>query len=384
MLVLGDGARGARRARGDEPRLYVHVPFCKTKCPYCDFYSSTSDADVPRWLSCLAREIDLYTGTFSHFDTVYIGGGTPSLLDEHEIALLINTITTAFDITDDSEITIELNPDDVTPAKLAVYREIGINRISLGVQSLRDDELAFLGRRHNAKRALDAIREIRDARFDNLGVDLIYGFEGQGIAGWKRTLRCVLDLSPEHLSCYQMTIEPDTPFGRLRAEGSIREPDEELQRRLFLTTAEFLRAHGYIHYEISNFARSEDLIARHNSKYWRHAPYLGLGPAAHSFRENKRWWNVRSVAEYCRALEAGTAPVAGSEQLQPDQIALEKIYLGLRTRDGVDLDLVSRNMPAQNALRRLQKESLVRITGGRLTPTPKGFLVADELPLLFF
>jgi len=370
--------------RSDAPGLYVHVPFCKTKCPYCDFYSSTSGADVPRWLSYLAREISLYSGMFSHFDTVYLGGGTPSLLGEHEISILMNAVTSAFHIAGDSEITIELNPDDVTPSKLSVYRDLGINRISLGVQSLCDAELRFLGRRHNANRALDAIHEIRDAGFDNLGIDLIYGFAGQGIASWERTLRRALDLSPEHISCYQMTIEHDTPFGRMRAEGSIREPDEELQRRFFVTTGEFLHAHGYIHYEISNFARGESLIARHNSKYWRHVPYLGLGPAAHSFRENRRWWNVRSVADYCRAIENGKVPVTGAELLEPGQIELEKIYLGLRTRDGVDLELVSRNMPARRALRRLQKESLVQITGGRAAPTPKGFLVADELPLLFF
>lgn len=376
-------ACAARHGSSDSPGLYVHVPFCKTKCPYCDFYSSTSMADIPRWLDCLSREINYYKNDFSGFDTVYLGGGTPSLLDERELSLLLNIITSVFDIAGDSEITMELNPDDVTPSKLAVYRDLGINRISLGVQSFSDSELRYLGRRHDAHGALRAIQEIRDAGFKNLGIDLIYGFEGQSLAGWERTLRRVLELSPEHLSCYQMTIEPDTPFGRMRSAGALRELDEELQRRFFLTTAELLCAHGYIHYEISNFARGESLIARHNAKYWRHVPYLGLGPTAHSFRENRRWWNVRSVADYCKALEKCKPPIADFEQLQPDQIVLEKIFLGLRTRDGISLDPASIDPRTCRTLSALREESLVEITNGRVTPTLNGFLVADALPFIF-
>lgn len=377
------GADGTGHGLNGAPGLYVHVPFCKTKCPYCDFYSTTSAADIPRWFQCLAREIELSTGTFPYFDTVYLGGGTPSLLCEREISFMMNKIRGAFHIAYDSEITIEANPDDVTPRKLAAYKDLGVNRVSLGVQSLRDSELRYLGRRHDADQALRAVQRVREAGFDNLGIDLIYGFEGQSLAGWKRTLRRVIDLSPEHLSCYQMTITPDTPFGRMSASGAIREISEEKQRQFFLETAELLRANGYIHYEVSNFARSEKQIARHNSKYWRHTPYLGLGPAAHSFKENKRWWNVRSVAEYCSALENGTVPLAGTEQLTPEQIALEMISLGLRTRGGVVLGLISGNPGARRALSILREESLIEIAGERAVPTLTGLLVADGLPLLF-
>lgn len=379
-----NGAAGAcRHGPNDTPGLYVHVPFCKTKCPYCDFYSATSVADIPRWLQCLAREIELYTGTFYRFDTVYLGGGTPSLLREREISFIMNKLADAFHITDDSEITIEVNPDDITRRKLAAYKDLGINRISLGIQSFSDSELRYLGRRHDAEQSLRAIRQIRDAGFDNLGIDLIYGFEGQSIAVWKRTLRRTRNISPEHLSCYQMTITPDTPFGRMRASGAIREISEEKQHRFFLETAELLRASGYIQYEVSNFTRDGKYIARHNSKYWRHAPYLGLGPAAHSFKDNKRWWNARSVARYCHALETGTAPLAGSEDLTPEQIVLERISLGFRTSGGVDLGLISASPEAARALSILKKESLIEIAGGRAAPTLNGLLVADELPLLF-
>jgi putative oxygen-independent coproporphyrinogen III oxidase len=366
------------------PGLYVHVPFCETKCPYCDFYSSTTCGDIPHWLDCLARETDYYKDVFFRFDTVYLGGGTPSLLDKRELSQLLNSIAGAFDVAGDSEITMELNPDDVTPSKLAAYRDLGINRISLGVQSLSDTELRFLGRRHDANQSLNAIKNIRNAGFNNLGIDLMYGFEVQSIAAWKRTLRRVLELSPEHLSCYQMAIEPETHFGAMRDSGTLTEPGEDLQRRFFLATSELLRAHGYIHYEISNFARSEEYLSRHNSKYWRHVPYLGLGPAAHSFKEGKRWWNVPSVDGYCRALETGTAPLAGSERLTPKQLALERLFLGLRTRDGIDLDDASIDSRAHRALSTLKEESLVEIANGRITPTLNGFLFADEMPFMFY
>ena len=370
------------RDSGDGPGLYVHVPFCRTKCPYCDFYSSTAGAGIPRWLECLAREIERYRGFFNRFDTVYLGGGTPSLLDEREISRLMSGISVALEISDDPEITIELNPDDVTRSKLAAYSRLGINRLSLGVQSLDDAELRFLGRRHGARQALDAIRDIRDAGFDNIGVDLIYGFEGQSISAWRRTLQRVLDLSPEHISCYQMTIVHGTPFGAMREAGALRVPGEESQRRFFIETAELLGAGGYLHYEVSNFARGERHVSRHNSKYWRHAPYLGLGPAAHSFNGKERWWNVRSVTGYCRALESGTAPRASSERLTPDQLDLERMFLGLRTRDGIDLDPASIDHRAHRTLRALQEESLITIDGTRVTATLEGLLVADRIPLL--
>jgi oxygen-independent coproporphyrinogen-3 oxidase len=368
---------------GETAGLYIHVPFCKTKCPYCDFHSVVDTAAVSRWLACISREIDLYADAFDGFDTVYFGGGTPSLLSVADVARLMAKIRGSFNIAPDAEITIEANPDDVSVEKLAAYRSLGINRISLGVQSLSDPELAFLGRRHDAERALRAVADIRRAGFTNLGIDLIYGFEGQSLTGWERTLGSALDLSPEHLSCYQMTIAPHTPFGAMRTEGLLREINEEMQRRFFERTAELVTARWYIHYEVSNFARSEDLIARHNSKYWRHLPYLGLGPSAHSFKENRRWWNTRSVDDYCIAIARRRTAVAGSERLAPDQIKLEKIFLGFRTREGIPIDSFENLLRAKHILSRLHGESLIEITGGRAMPTSKGFLVADALALLF-
>jgi oxygen-independent coproporphyrinogen-3 oxidase len=381
------------------PGLYVHVPFCVRKCPYCDFYSvapgATADASaeastaaacdstIRSWLNALTAEIELYSSTFPAFDTLYIGGGTPSLLDERQITDLIRRLKAGFAFVEDTEITIEANPDDIDPPRLAAYRELGINRLSLGVQSFEDAELQFLRRRHDAAGAEAALSHMRDAGFANIGIDLIYGFQGQSLASWERTLRRALEFTPEHLSCYQMTIEPPTEFGRMLEAGSITAVDEESQRDFFMATSELLGARGYIHYEISNFAREEQFISRHNHKYWRHVPYLGLGPSAHSFQKGTRWWNVRSVRGYCEALENGKSPVQNSELLTVDELALETLYLGFRTSDGVALDDLRRYRRWEGALETLQRESLVTVERGRAVPTLKGFLVADRLPLAF-
>lgn len=368
---------------GAAPGLYVHVPFCKTKCPYCDFYSTVEPSMTARWLDALSREAGLYTGTFAAFDTLYIGGGTPSLLSGDAVRTLLESLRRSFDFVADTEVTIEANPDDVTAAVLEAYRGLGINRLSLGVQSFDDAELRFLRRRHDAAGAERAISLARGAGFENLGIDLIFGFEGQSLASWQRTLDRALDFEPEHLSCYQMTIEHSTEFGRLREAGAMRELGEESQRRFYLAASERLVARGYVHYEISNYARGERFISRHNHKYWSHAPYLGLGPSAHSFQNGSRWWNARSVTDYCAAIEAGWTPLDGRESLTRDQIALERLYFGFRTREGIPLEDLRSHHGWKSALDELEKGSFVTVENGRALPTSRGFLIADQLPLMF-
>lgn len=383
------GSRGAHApgtsgtGGGSAPGLYVHVPFCKTKCPYCDFYSITGGVAIGRWLEALSREAAFHRGAFGTFDTLYVGGGTPSLLDEREIHRLFDTLRATFDFAPDSEVTIEANPDDVTPSRLDAWRQIGVNRVSLGVQSFDDSELRFLRRRHDAAKAHEAIALFHRAGYVNIGVDLMYGFAGQSIESWERSMRHALELSPEHLSCYQMTIEGATEFGRMLETGELKPINEESERAFFMKTSEFLTSHGYIHYEISNFAREETLLSRHNHKYWRHAPYLGLGPSAHSFRNGKRWWNARSVDAYCGALESGGSPVDGMETLSEDELAFEEIFLGFRTRDGVSLEALGRYPGWRGALESLVAESLVIVASGRAVPTVKGFCLADRLAVAF-
>ena len=363
--------------------LYLHVPFCKTKCPYCDFYSITSGMSVAGWISAVAEEAALYRGVFGTFDTLYVGGGTPSLLGEEEIHALFDVLTAAFDFALDSEITIEANPDDVTASKLETWRDLGVNRVSLGVQSFDDSELRFLRRRHDAAQAERSIGEIRTAGFANVGLDLMYGFEGQSLAAWERTLERALGFAPEHLSCYQMTIDPETEFGRMLEAGTLTSAGEEAQRSFFMRTAEILRARGYLHYEISNFARDERFISRHNHQYWNHTPYLGLGPSAHSFEGKMRWWNVRSVEEYCRSLARGGSAVEGRETLTEGELAFETLYLGLRTRDGVPLEALQRYPGWRSTLETLLGESLVTVENDRAVPTLKGFCLADRLATAF-
>ncbi len=371
------------------PGLYLHVPFCRSKCPYCDFYSITSPELISVYLEALEREAELYKDSFASFDTLYLGGGTPSLLDSSQLGQLVSCLQRVYKFAREPEFTLEANPDDVTPEKLGLWRDLGINRLSLGVQSLNEDELRFLGRRHTAAQARRALETARAAGFGNLGVDLIYGLPGQGEGTWLSTLEQILAFRPEHLSCYQLTLKAGeapalrTPMARQAARGEITPLTESEERGFFLLTSRFLTANGYLHYEVSNFAREERYCCRHNLKYWQHAPYLGLGPGAHSFDGRRRWWNFSSVAQYCAALDEGRAPRAGEETLNLSQFHLESLCLGFRTREGVGLDLIRRHPRWRAVLKELRRAGLVRVEDGRVVPTLEGLVVADRLPLRF-
>lgn len=365
------------------PGLYLHVPFCRSKCLYCDFYSVASSAAIPAWLEAVAREVPLYQERFPDFDSLYLGGGTPTILGERELTGLMALLRKHYNFHPEAELTIEANPDDLSQDKLKAIGELGINRISLGVQSLNDNDLQYLGRSHRGKQALQALELIRRCGFPHVGVDLMYGLEIQSLPGWKRTMDQVLEFKPEHLSCYQLTFATGTPLGNRRAAGRVRAIGERLEAAFFIFTSRYLEKHGYRHYEISNFARSPETRCRHNRKYWNHAPYLGLGPSAHSFQAGSRWWNVRSIEQYCRLLAAGRVPVEASEVLSQDQLALEALALGLRTCDGVSLEASEGCQQGGKVLQELQQSHLVRVDNGRIRPTRRGFLVADSLPLLF-
>jgi oxygen-independent coproporphyrinogen-3 oxidase len=383
------------------PGLYVHIPFCQSKCSYCDFYSITDANLISAYLAALDQEARLYRDQFPAFDSLFLGGGTPSWLGEAQIAALVASLRRHFAFASDSEITIETNPDDISVEKLRLFRDLGINRLSLGVQSFDEAELRFLGRRHTARQTAAAIDLIRAAGFPNLGLDLMYGLPGQTTATWLKTLEMALSFNPEHLSCYQLTIEAGetpapretpalgTPMARRVARGELSLPDEETQREFFLLTADFLTAQGYLHYEVANFARpgpqagSLCYCCRHNLKYWTRTPYLGLGPAAHSFDGRRRWWNISSVEDYCSSLSAGEAPVAGSETLTPEQIRLETLALGFRTREGVSLATIRERPGGDAMVAALTRAGLVRVDRGRVMATAAGLVVADRLALGF-
>jgi oxygen-independent coproporphyrinogen-3 oxidase len=364
------------------PGLYVHVPFCGGKCAYCDFYSVPDVGQVAAWIDALEQETRHYREQFPCFATLYLGGGTPSLLAHADFTRLLKIIRNAFTIAPDAEITLEVNPEDATPENLSLWQGLGINRLSLGVEALNDANLAFLGRRHTARQARDALAACREAGFANVGVDLIYALPGQTEAAWAQTLAAALVYTPEHLSCYQLTVEPHTALGRRLARGQFQPAGDDAQAELFLFTHHFLEDRGYLHYEISNFARGADLVSRHNQAYWRHVPYLGLGPAAHSFDGRHRWWNHRSLTAYCRAAAQGAAPVAGRETLSPAQLRLEALMLDLRTKDGAPLSLLAQFPHSRASLPRLVGQGLLTIAHGCAVPTLAGWLVADRLPLL--
>jgi oxygen-independent coproporphyrinogen-3 oxidase len=360
--------------------LYVHVPFCRTKCIYCDFYSVTRPGEEDAWLTSLGQEIALYEDRFSRIDSLYIGGGTPTCLDERRMAALFQRLHEHFRFSANTEITVEANPDDLDGPAAAALKSLGVNRLSLGVQSFDDKELAFLRRRHTAAGAQRALEAATGAGFSNIGIDLMYGLPGQTQDTWLATLERALSFNPAHLSCYQLTPAGETPLSRMVGTGRILLPDEEEAADLFLLTSRFLEAHGFTHYEVSNFAASRRLFCRHNQKYWNHTDYLGLGPAAHSFDGTGRWWNYRSLERYCEALKRGMRPVEGEEVLSPEQRELERLYLGLRTKRGISLSDLRKGL--QPVVRELKRAGLVTIRGGRLCPSRRGYLVADSLPVL--
>jgi oxygen-independent coproporphyrinogen III oxidase len=367
------------------PGLYIHTPFCRSKCPYCGFYSIASTSLLTRWLEALKKEIALYRGIFNEpFNSLYLGGGTPTLLTADQLKEITDYLFACYQFNDDTEITIEANPGDMDISRITGLKTLGFNRVNLGVQSFNDDELLFLGRRHNANQAEEAISSLRDSGFDNIGIDLIYGIQGQSLDAWKNNLDKALAFQPEHVSCYQLTIETCTPFSAMKEKGTIKPLNERMEEIFFLATSEFLEDHGYIHYEISNFAKDETFCSRHNRKYWDHTPYLGLGPSSHSFNGASRWWNQRSVRGYCEALEKGLRPVEECEDLTEEQMMMEAVSLGLRTIWGFDLKLLPNDPDLNNIISMLHESGYIHVRDEKIIATKKGFLLADHLPLYFF
>jgi len=368
--------------------LYIHIPFCVKKCPYCAFYSSTSVSLVPDFLEALFKEMEITGQKFGPFDTIYIGGGTPSLLRPQQLEEILKRVRSHFVLQTGAEITLEANPGDLNRPFLQELAALGFNRLNIGVQSFDDKVLQFLGRRHSSDDALSAVEHSRRAGFDNLGLDLIYGIPGQSMESWLASLARAVALGPEHLSCYQLSVEKNTPLKKELARAKFSLPGEGQQYDFFMNTAGFLANSGYLHYEVSNFARGTEYFSRHNQKYWDHTPYLGLGPAAHSFLEDQRWWNYPSLPQYLAEIQQGRSPIQATEILTREQLRFETIFLGLRTRKGIHLkDLLENHKydllaEKRELLTRLQQEGMLTLEGDRLYPTRAGLAVADRLALM--
>jgi oxygen-independent coproporphyrinogen-3 oxidase len=325
----------------DNAGLYVHIPFCVKKCPYCDFYSVTDLSLKQRFLKALIEEMEAVSNEGLCFDTLYIGGGTPSVYDHKDIRRLLAAIPQNFNFSPQPEITFEANPGTVSLEKLEGYLKAGINRLNIGVQSFHQSHLNFLGRVHSADEARQALIQAKQAGFSNIGIDLIYGLPQQTRADWLEDLKQAVEYAPIHLSCYMLTYEEKTPLHSDVKNKRVQPLTDERVRALFETTIQFLEDNGYFQYEISNFAmqgiETADHVSRHNLKYWTRAPYIGLGPSAHSFIKVRRYWNMSSVEGYLKAIESGQSPIADSEVLSAEQKMIEAIYLGLRMTRGIEL-----------------------------------------------
>jgi oxygen-independent coproporphyrinogen-3 oxidase len=321
--------------------LYVHVPFCARRCAYCDFSIAVRrTTPVDEYLRALRTELAIVApeqGADSPagwaLDTVYLGGGTPSQLGT-ALPRVLDAITAVATIAPGAEVTIEANPEDVTPETAQAWRRAGVNRLSIGSQSFDPSVLAWMHRVHSAEQIPRAVDIARDAGFDNISLDLIFALPHSLGRVWKRDLELTLALDPEHVSLYGLTIEPKTPLSRWRDRGEVREAGDDSYAEEFLLAHETLSAAGYDHYEVSNFGKP-GLHSRHNSSYWSGAAYAGIGPSAHSFDGSRRWWNVAPYAEWVERLHAGLSPVADVEVLDEENIANEQVYLGLRTTEGV-------------------------------------------------
>ena len=372
--------------------LYLHIPFCTQRCVYCDFYFVTTRSTHASFVEALAAELACHArgrpGT--SLGTLYLGGGTPSLLDLAEIERLLEAVANHFDTSALREVTLELNPEDAELDYLKGLRRLGIDRLSIGIQSFFAEDLAFMNRSHTAEQAAAVIPLARQAGFDNFSVDLIFGLPDQPEQRWQDNLQRVAEQEVPHLSTYGLTVEARTPLWKQIERGLVTPAEDETMRERYQYTMDYLRERGYEHYEISSFARP-NRRAQHNQLYWQHVNYLGLGPSAHSFWWNddepaRRWANVRSLRRYEEELAQNNLPVHEEEHLSRPELADEHVMLRLRTADGLDLDRLRTRYgfdlarQKEDTLDQLQREELIApITNGRVRLTDAGKHVCDAV-----
>lgn len=365
--------------------IYIHIPFCRKLCGYCDFYRTTRTDLIDRYIEALCAEIELradYLGG-AEVETVYFGGGTPSLISPEQFRVILGTLGSRNKIVNGAEITIELNPDDVTDVYMAGVKEAGFNRISIGVQSWSDATLKMLGRRHDAARAVEAVNLAVAAGFSDISVDLIYGLPQLTTGEWEQMLDITFLLPVTHLSAYHLTIEEGTPFGKMKKQGLIAEPDEEESNSQFSLLIEKAKAAGFVHYEISNFGR-EGFFSKHNTSYWKQVPYLGLGPSAHSFNGYSRQWNISDISKYTAALKKGKL-LFEIEELDMRTRFNEYILTSLRTMWGIDLAYVEEEFEKEgydyinNLAGKFIGYGLMRQEKNSLILTDQGVMIADNV-----
>jgi len=365
--------------------IYLHIPYCKTRCPYCDFFTQTDHSSLDRYTDALIREMELrrdYLGGEA-IQSIYFGGGTPSRLQAGRIAAIIRRIYDLFLVTDDPEITLECNPDDPDRDYFKELRQAGINRLSLGTQSFSDQELRLLGRRHDASQNHRALEHALASGFENISVDLIYGLPGSTTGQWQQNLESAFAYPVKHLSAYHLTLEPDTPFGRMKEQGELQEIDEQTSLRQFEMLIEHTRHYGMEHYELSNFALP-GYRSRHNSSYWQRRPYLGLGPSAHSYNLISRHQNITSLRLYMDGVAEGQPPME-EEILDKNDHFNDYLITGLRTREGIPLNDIERRFGNEykdyllKASRNFIDTGKLILDGNYLRLSDKGKFISDNI-----
>ena len=365
--------------------IYLHIPFCKSRCIYCDFYSTTRTELKRHYIHALCRELEIRRDYLPQepVRTVYFGGGTPSLLEEADFRQIFQTLDVVYGLQEAEEITLEVNPDDLTPTYADMLSTLPFNRVSMGIQTFDDATLKLLNRRHTSRQAFDAISYLRHAGFNNLSIDLIYGLPGETDLRWESDLRQAVALDVEHISAYHLTYEEGTPLYRMLKTQRIKEVDEDSSLRFFTKLMDTLAAAGYVHYEISNFCKP-GMHSRHNTSYWQGIPYLGCGPSAHSFDTRSRQWNTSDLDTYIEAIGQGNLS-CHTELLDNTTRYNEYIMTRLRTCQGISLDDIARlfGIPLQrycrqNATPYLQAR-LLRQEDSRLCLTRQGIFVSDGI-----
>ncbi len=364
--------------------LYIHIPFCKVKCVYCDFYSITKkENQIPLFTDCLLKEIDMYknyVGEWS-FDTIFFGGGTPSLLPAKHLEQILQKLHDTFDTSKVKEISLEANPGEAPYEHLKDIKSLGINRISMGFQSFDDKILKLLGRLHKSEDCFNTFKNVRKAGFDNINTDMIFNIPGLSINNWKKDLNKLLELNPEHISAYSLTVEPSTKLFNLVKNKELLMPLEKTDIEQFLITEDILSKNGYNHYEISNYAK-EHKECKHNLHYWNLSPYLSFGPSAHSYDLKKRWWNVRSLEKYTNYLKKDKLPLDGYETLSRKDSYNEIILNGLRLKEGIQTSNLNEysDMLTTSQLKKINdKWDCLSISDKHIQLTKNGFLFVDEI-----
>lgn len=370
--------------------IYLHIPFCKKACHYCDFHFSTTTDSFDEMVNAICREIKLRKTYLNSeiIKTIYFGGGTPSLLNSSQLNRLLNVIKEEFEIAADAEITLEANPDDLQKETLQMLKEEGVNRLSIGIQSFREADLVLMNRAHNSKQAMQSVKDAKDAGFTNITIDLIYGLPNLSTDDWKKNLEIAMNLNVDHLSCYSLTVEPKTALAKMISQHKVSDIDDAQSALHFEMLMNTAMENNYEHYEISNFARNKN-YSKHNTSYWQRKKYLGVGPSAHSFDGESRQWNIYNNAVYIRSLAKDEIPFEREELSKRDKFN-EYILTSLRTQWGINIELIRSEFGEEVAeklivkLNEQLKEAMMTVENKNYILTRKGKFFADKISLALF